>query len=69
MFMISECTGSQKGSSHILGEKGATESVDLGWEDVSKIGGSGVHFPLHTGETPSQSSEEQSEQPIVPQRV
>ena len=38
-------------------------------EDVGEIGGSGVHFPLHTGETPSQSSEEQSESPTVPQHI
>ena len=29
-----------------------------GEEDGSEIGGSGVHFPLHMGETPSQSTEE-----------
>ena len=34
-------------------------------EDVGEIGGSGVHFPLHIGETPSGSSEEQNEQPTV----
>ena len=28
-------------------------------KDDSKIGGSRVHFPLHTGETPTQSTEEQ----------
>ena len=36
-------------------------------EEGGEIGGSRVHFPLHTGETPSQSTEEQSEQPTVPQ--
>ena len=38
-------------------------------EDDSKIGGSGVHFPLHMGGTPSRSSEEQSEQPMVSQHI
>ena len=38
-------------------------------EDGSEIGGSAVHFPLHTGETPSQSTEEQSEQPMVCQHI
>ena len=28
-----------------------------------------VHFPLHMCKTPSQSSEEQSEQPAVPQHI
>ena len=36
-------------------------------EDGGEIGGSGVNFPLHLGETPTQSTEEQSEQPTVPQ--
>ena len=35
----------------------------------SKIGGSGVHFPLGMGGTPTQSSEEQSEQPTVSQHL
>ena len=34
-------------------------------EDGGKICGSRVHFPLHIGETPSGSSEEQNEQPTV----
>ena len=38
-------------------------------EDDSKIGGSEVHFPLHMGGTPSRSSEEQSEQPMVSQHI
>ena len=38
-------------------------------EDGSEIDGSGVHFPLCTGETPSQSSEEQSKQPMVSQHI
>ena len=37
-----------------------------GKKDGGKIGGSRVHFPLHTGETPSRSIEEQSEQPTAP---
>ena len=35
----------------------------------SKVGGNRVHFPLCTSETPSQSSEEQSEQPTVSQHL
>ena len=31
-----------------------------------EIGGSGVHFPLHMGETPTQSTEEQRQQPVYP---
>ena len=38
-------------------------------EDGGQIGGSGVHFPVPTGETPSQSSEEQSEQPTGSQHI
>ena len=38
-------------------------------EDGGEIGWSGVYFPLHTGETPSRSTEKQSEQPTVPQRL
>ena len=38
-------------------------------QDGSKIGGSRAHFPLHIGEAPSPSTEEQSEQPIVPQSL
>ena len=38
-------------------------------KDGGKIGGSRVHFPLHLGETPSQSTEEQSEHPTVPQHL
>ena len=38
-------------------------------EDGGEIAGSRVHFPLHVGETPSQSSEEQREQPTVPQHI
>ena len=38
-------------------------------EDGGEIGGSGVHFTLCIGETPSQSSEEQSEQPMVSQHI
>ena len=38
-------------------------------QDGSEIGGSRVHFPLHIGETPSRSTEEQSEQPTVPQHL
>ena len=37
--------------------------------DGSEIGGSRIHLPLHRGETPSQSTEEQSEQPTVPQHL
>ena len=38
-------------------------------EDGSQISGSGVHFSVLTGETPSQSSEEQSEQPTGSQHI
>ena len=38
-------------------------------EDGSEISGNGVHFPLQVGGTPSQSSEEQSEQPMVSQCI
>ena len=38
-------------------------------KDGGEIGGSRVHFPLHTGKTPSRSTEEQSEQPTAPQRL
>ena len=38
-------------------------------EDDGEIGGSRVHFPLHLGETPTQSTEEQREQPTAPQRT
>ena len=37
--------------------------------DGDLIGGSRVHFPLHTGETPSRSTEEQNKQPTAPQRL
>ena len=36
-------------------------------KDGGEIGGSRVNFPLYIGETPTQSTEEQSEQPTVPQ--
>ena len=32
------------------------------WKDGGKIGGNRVHFPLHMVETPSRSTEEQSQQ-------
>ena len=38
-------------------------------EDESEVVGSKVHFPLPTGETPSQFSEKQSEQPMVSQHI
>ena len=38
-------------------------------KDGGEIGGSRVNFPLYIGETPTQSTEEQSEQPTVPQRL
>ena len=38
-------------------------------KDGSEIGGSRAHYPLHMGETPSRSTEEQSEQPTAPQRL
>ena len=38
-------------------------------KDGGEIDGSRVYFPLHMGETPSQSTEEQSEQPTVPQHI
>ena len=38
-------------------------------EDGGEIGGSGVNFPLHLGETPTHSTEEQSEQPKAAQRL
>ena len=38
-------------------------------EDGGEIYGSGVHFPLPMGETPSWYSEEQSEQPTVSQHI
>lgn len=38
-------------------------------EDGGEIVGSRVYFSLHTGETPSQSIEKQSEQPTVPQHI
>ena len=37
--------------------------------DGGEIGGSRVYFPLCTGRTPSQSSEEQSEHPTVSQHI
>ena len=36
--------------------------------DGGKIGGSRVNFPLHMGETPTQSTQEQSKEPKAPQR-
>ena len=36
-------------------------------KDGSEIGRSRVNFALHLGETPTQSTEEKSEQPTVPQ--
>ena len=41
----------------------------MDWEDGGKIGGSRVNFPLHLGETPTHSTEEQSEQPKAAQRL
>ena len=38
-------------------------------KDGGEIGGSGVQFPLHMGETLTQSTEEQREQPTVPQHL
>ena len=38
-------------------------------EDGGEIGGSGVNFPLHLGETPTHSTEKQSEQPKAAQRL
>ena len=38
-------------------------------EDDGEIGGSGVHFPLHMGETLSPSAEEHSEQPTESQHI
>ena len=38
-------------------------------DDDGKIGGSGVNFPLHLGETPTHSTEKQSEQPKPAQRL
>ena len=38
-------------------------------EDGSEKGGSGVNFPLHLGETPTHSTEKQSEQPKAAQRL
>ena len=35
----------------------------------SEIGGSGVNFPLHLGETPTHSTEKQSEQTKAAQRL
>ena len=35
-------------------------------KDGGEIGGSRVNFPLHLGETPTQSTEIQSEQPNQP---
>ena len=37
--------------------------------DGVTVGGSGAHLPLHTGGTPSQSSEERSEQPTLSQHM
>ena len=45
------------------------KKLELGWRDDGEIGGSGIHFPLHMGETPSWSMEEQSEQPTAPQHL
>ena len=39
----------------------------MGGEDGSEIGGGGANFPLHLAEIPTQSTEEQSEQPRAPQ--
>ena len=44
-----------------------TQSKQQKQEDGSEKSGRGVHFPLHMGKTPSWSTEEQSEQPTVPQ--
>ena len=41
----------------------------FGTKDGNEVGGNGVHFPLHMGETPSQSTKEQREQPTVPQHL
>ena len=41
--------------------------VKKDFQDGGEIGGSRVHFSLHMGETPSQYTEEQSEQPTVAQ--
>ena len=38
-------------------------------KDEGEIDGSRVHFPLHIGERPSLSTEEQSEQLTVPQHL
>ena len=38
-------------------------------EDGGEIGGSRVNFPLHLGETPTHSTEKQSEQPKAAQRL
>ena len=38
-------------------------------EDGGEIGGSGVNFPLRLGETPTHSTEKQSEQPKAAQRL
>ena len=38
-------------------------------EDGGKIGGNGVNFPLHLDETPTHSTEKQSEQPKAAQRL
>ena len=41
----------------------------LEWEDGSEVGGSGAQFSLFPAGTPSQSSEEQSEQPTESQLI
>ena len=38
-------------------------------EDGGEVGGSGVNFPLHLGETPTHSTEKQSKQPKAAQRL
>ena len=41
----------------------------FGTKDGNEVGGNGVHFHLHMGETTSQSTKELREQPTVPQHL
>ena len=51
------------------GESQHTQNTQIRAEDGGKVGGSGANFPLSTGRTPSQPSEEQSEQPTESQLI
>ena len=56
-------------SAYLGGVRLKNKHTQGGWEDGGEKGGSRVHFSLGTGETPSWSSEKQSEQPTVFQHI